>query len=340
MSYELELSVGTQDMDYDRIPDWWEYQNGLSITNQTDAFADFDGDWIDNLWEYKLGYDPHVYNTNNYAFAEATRAVDTRIAGKTPTNAIKIYSTQNHSAGIYERNTNCWAADIDLTSCSPWNSYTIYPFQRAGTLISPRHAVFVNHIFANLSFWVPPGNTLRFVDATNGIYTATIESVHHLNTANADLTVATLTADVPTSRFGFAKVLPDNFTNYLGRTDIHVPGLCLDQEEKAIVNDLEFIKIGPGVARGDCYFNLSIYGARTNFCDGNPVPGDSGNPGFIIINGEPVLLTLMVFPIGGGAGTPVSTFKNEINAIMSQSGNYSLTEIDLSDYDEIPVGLR
>jgi hypothetical protein len=348
LTFDLELPMSNYDGDYDKIPDWWEAQNGLCYTNEADAFADPDGDWIDNLWEYRLELDPQVYNTNNYAFADAMRAVDSRIEGIEPFNAIKIYTTQNHSAGIYERNTNCWAADIDLTCCSPWNSYASY--KRAGTLVSPRHALFVNHINYGLSFWVPENNTLRFVDSTNGVYTAIIDEVHHLVTTNADITIAVLHDDVPTNRFHCAKILPGNFTNYLGHLNIHIPGLCLDQEEKALVHNLDknILAKTYGIEFGtDCSFTIPVCGPRTNYYDLNEDlgigkaglrSGDSGNPGFVILNDEPILLTLWV-RAGGGSGSAITTFKDDINDVLNLTG-YSLTEVDLSGYDVIPGKLR
>lgn len=335
MGVTIEFTLSNCDDDEDRIVDFWEQSNGLSWTNNIDAFADPDGDWIDNMWEYRLQLDPDSYDTNNYAFADAMQAVDSRIEGKNPATSLKIYSTQDHGNTNYVRNTNCWAADIDLTSCSPWNSYNSY--KRAGTLISSRHALFVNHIDFGDSFWVPAGYDLRFVDETNGVYTATIDSVYHL-TNGVDLTVAVLEEDIPTNRFSIAKVLPDNFTNYIGKLDIHVPGLCLDQEEKALIHDVDKADtVGVTNLNGVTY-QYPIYGDRINYNE-PLVGGDSGNPGFIILNNEVVLLTVWH---GGwrGSGSSVNSFKSEINTIMNQSGSYSLQEFDFSDFDEIPAKLR
>jgi len=341
MDYDLNIYPSYADKDHDDLLDLWEYQNGLSGTNRGDAYADLDGDWIDSFWEYRLELDPNIYNTNNYAFADAAHAVDSRIAGKDPADAIHIFNTNCYDSGIFVRNTNCWAADLDLTCISPWNDYTPGQWDErhhAGTLISPRHAIFAEH------FHIPAGNTLRFVDATNGIYDATIASVHHVVTNNADLTVAVLDSDVPTNRISFAKILPANFTNYLGHIDLHVPSLCLDQEEKALIHDLGENRLRyPTIVGTGSYFSFPSYGDRKNYYDVTEagtglIAGDSGNPAFIILNDEPVLIT--VWTVGSsGIGTAITRFKDEINAVMNATG-YSLSEIDLSDYDEIPLPLR
>ncbi len=49
------------DTDGDDLPDKWEADNSLHLTDSTDAFADADGDRIPNLWEYSHGTDPLNY---------------------------------------------------------------------------------------------------------------------------------------------------------------------------------------------------------------------------------------------------------------------------------------
>jgi len=63
-----------------------------------------------------------------------------------------------------------------------------------------------------------------------------------------DLTVGVLDADVPTNRISYAKILPDNYADYL-RAGERLPVLCLDQEEKAIVKDLSSLH-RPPIANG------------------------------------------------------------------------------------------
>jgi len=64
--------------------------------------------------------------------------------------------------------------------------------------------------------------------------------------------------------------------------------------------------------------------------------GDSGNPMFIIVNDQPVLLT--VWTSGGpGRGTSVTAFKDDINGMMNDlGGGYQLEEIDLSGFNVLP----
>ena len=47
------------DKDNDGIPDTWEIANGLDEGDPTDAFCDYDGDQVWNIYEYQLGTDPN-----------------------------------------------------------------------------------------------------------------------------------------------------------------------------------------------------------------------------------------------------------------------------------------
>ncbi|MEN9841224.1 MAG: hypothetical protein RL376_1024, partial [Verrucomicrobiota bacterium] len=62
------------------------------------------------------------------------------------------------------------------------------------------------------------------------------------------------------------------------------------------------------------------------------IGGDSGNPAFLIINGQLVLLTCWTYG-GGGSGTSVHNQKAAINTLMTTlGGGYQLTPVDLSAF--------
>ena len=77
-------------------------------------------------------------------FAKAAAdAIDNPIADADPQTDMAIFTTQDHANGIYVRNPNCWAADLDLTGVSPWNSRS--GALRAGVAISPRDVLTSEH---------------------------------------------------------------------------------------------------------------------------------------------------------------------------------------------------
>lgn len=245
--------------------------------------------------------------------------IDDRINGLTG-SASPIYTTQNHNTPIYVRNSGCWASDIDLTSISPWNS-TNQQFM-AGTLISPRHIIFAAH------YQLSTGSTIRFVDNNNNIVTRTMtdKRTHpSYSPYYPDISIGVLDSDVPNS-ISFAKILPQNWTSYLPSLSPskRLPCLVLDASETALISEL-------GSLNTMATFYAPTLTNRLIFFE-NIVVGDSGNPAFLIVNGELVIITVWTYG-GSGAGTSIVYHKDAINTMMSQlGGGYSLTEIDLSSF--------
>lgn len=262
------------------------------------------------------------YVTGSLA-ANITAAVDSRIDGKSPSSALRVFTTQDHAGGVYLRNSACWAADLDLTPISPWNS--VGANTRAGTLVSPRHVIFAAHYPAIA------GMTIRFVQADNTIVTRTVTAVlTHPSYVPyfPDIQVGVLSSDVPEG-ITFARVLPADWAEHLPLLNLvrSLPCLCLDQEEKALVTDLSNLGNSANfVAPSQLNFaqRLAFYESK--------VGGDSGNPAFLIVNDELVLLTVWTYG-GAGSGTFVTPQIAAINAMMTAlGGGYQLTEADLSGF--------
>ena len=282
--------------------------------------------------EYRAGAtsDTFIEYVAAAAASNATAAVDDRIANKDAT-AKPIYSTQNHETATYVRNPNCWAASLDLTCISPWNSTG--GGTRAGTLISPRHVLFCEH----LDFHPTVGATIRFIAADNTVETRTITALatHPDYTPNyqytphfPDITIGVLDSDVPNT-ISFAKVLPQNWGEYFPSVGapvagLTIPSLVLDQEEKALVADWRSSSMLN-------YFALPVNAQRQIFFE-TIISGDSGNPAFLIINDELVVLNTWTFG-GAGSGTNLVPHKDAINTMMtSLGGGYQLAEVDLSGF--------
>jgi hypothetical protein len=251
-----------------------------------------------------------------------TDSIDTRTSGIIASTLTKsIFSTQNHNTATYVRNMSCWAASggLDLTCISPWNSTGANT--RAGTLISPRHIIFAAH------YQIDVGSTIRFVDQNNNVVTRIIinKLTHPAYTPYyPDITIGILDSDVPAS-IGYAKILPQNWANYLPSLSSknRLPCLYLDQEEKALIIDLVGIN-------SSTLFNSPSIASRLSFYE-NIISGDSGDPFFLIVNNQLVILSVVTY--ADGAGTFISLHKDTINSMMNSLGGvYSLTEADLSSF--------
>lgn len=237
----------------------------------------------------------------------------------------KLFSTQNHSTSTYVRNVDFWCNNgIDLTCISPWNSNSAN--RKAGTLITPRHIVNAAHYEYNV------GTKIRFVSMNNVMHEYTIVGKKRhpdYQPYAPDLTVYTLDSDVDSS-ISPCKLFPADAFNYItagNLNDTRPAALGLDQEEKGLIIDMASNKS----------FLTSVDSDRLIFNE-SKILGDSGNPAFVIINGELVLVTLWTFG-GAGSGTAINENIAALNQMIidsdAQSGantGYTVTEFDLSAF--------
>lgn len=291
------------------------------------------------------------YKTNSLA-KHISDSIDNRLLNKTPSpTTINIFSTRDDNTNTYIRNSQCWAANLDLTCISPWNSTG--GSQRCGVLISPRHIIFAAH------FQINNNATIRFVDANNNVIIRTITNkLTHPNYSNPipffpDITIGILDQDVPNS-ISFAKILPLNWNNYLPTLTIEndniaggfaIPCLYSNQQKKAVITELrslilpeEYTLPPPGSIPWpengrftNTLFRTPTITSRAGFFE-SIITGDSGSPAFLIINDELVLITVWTFG-GAGGGTSLLYFKDDINNMMNTlGGGYQLTEINISTF--------
>jgi hypothetical protein len=246
--------------------------------------------------------------------AHCEAQVASRLSG-----SLEVFTQQDGTTFI--RNPACWASGIDLTCASPWNSTG--GLQRAGTLISPRHVLFCEHA----DFHPAVNASIKFVSQDGAVVTRTITALEthpQYISLYPDITIGVLDSDVPAS-ISFAKVLPDDWAEYLPNLAVRqtVPILRLNQQERATTAGLWRLSVGrfscvaPAPA-GDYYEPIVV--------------GDSGNPVFLIVNAQPILVGTFTFG-GAGSGTFVSAHIAAINTMMDDlGGGYTLTEADLSAF--------
>ncbi len=250
------------------------------------------------------------------------KEIDDRITGVfAGLTTRSMWYTRGSNTAAWERNPNIFTNNgraIDLFGQSPWNSTDQY--KRSGTLVSPRHLIFSKH------FPLVKDSTVVFVNSSNEITTRTVTKVE-LSSTN-DLGVALLDRDVPTS-IPFYPIIPRaTWEQYLKGIDGNtlIPIIYLNQNDR----------VGVHVVKAISFYNGSINmshakgeGKRAEF-DDPVIGGDSGNPAFAVIGGQPVLLFAHYdSPFGPNLG---SLF-NEVNAIMGRlGGGYQLSTVDLRDF--------
>jgi hypothetical protein len=232
----------------------------------------------------------------------------------------EMYTTKNHANAVYVRNPlNLYRGATTDTSCvAVWNSVQGNG-RMGGTLITPLHIMYAAH------YPFRAGDTLRFVDMTNGVHTVTVESV---TTVAPDFGIARLTA--PITACSFAKVLPAGcYATKLPGIANGIPIIGVNQYRQIFMNP--FFSYEPnGSGLGYRYpfaaeFGVQRYGL-------NIINGDSGSPAFAQLDYQLVLLGCWVSG-GSGISTDVAGNHAAINAALTAlGGGYQLTDVDLSPY--------
>ncbi len=312
-----KLPYGNFDSDRNELPDWWEEQTGLlSCGEPHGELDDTDGDGLINLHEYWAGCNPLVPDGLNTLLSAMARSIDDRLLGKDPANSRHIYS--NYAQLI--TNAACWIAGIDISCASQKNNIGL-PNTRSGTAISPRHIIMASHYSA------PIGTEFTFRGNDGILYARTLIATNRL--AGCDINVGVLDTDLP-STVSSAKFLPSDYMDYMG-TGRGLPTLVFDYERKALVMELNAL---PNDKRmlASCHFSNNIL--RNPFGE-DIIPGDSGNPRFLVLDNQVVLLHLL-WHGAAGSGDFVTLWRDEIQAAMDElAAGYQLETIDLSAYPAI-----
>ena len=274
--------------------------------------------------------------------------IDTALIGANPATQQKVYTSQDSVTPAYVRNTNFFLQATHaeaLTCASPWNSAG--GARRAGTAITPRHAVCAKH------YSIPVGATLRFVASDNTVVERTVVQAANIIASNPlypppsplsnDVWLMLLDSDLPASithcklfPYEYETHLPDGSTTEGGAA---IPLLALDYSENGIV--LDYLgKNGPLIPPTP--FNWWIKPTMTDRLVFNDpiIVGDSGNPIFTAIGSE---LWLMSTFTGGGSGPAYGGLVTELNAMITTLDTlegditgHTVTVGDLSSYTSYP----
>ena len=235
------------------------------------------------------------------------------------------------------RNDDFWGKNIDFTAVSVWNDRG-YPAggasadfrMRGATAVTARHIVMAKH------FALSVNDKLWFVTSDGTWIQRTVSRV--ASDGSTDISVALLDSPLP-STIKPVKVVPSDFESYFdrdtaGNIGINARPICVgfDHEKKGLF--FQVTKAGAGASKIIAYFDGSLVPAPYDEIAEDLASGDSGNPLFIIIDGEPVLLTSWYTTSTSPAyNSYISTINGLIASVDSAEGistGYTLTEKNLS----------
>jgi hypothetical protein len=243
-------------------------------------------------------------------------SIDSRLAGKSAATALNLYDSYFVPYDyVGPRNPLVWCADVDDITCiSPRNSYEGYA--RAGTLLAPDILILANH------FPIIAGQTVDFYTMDSVLVRRTVSATYHV--PSTDLLLCRLDVDVPGS-IHHAKVFPaavwDTILAQGLVSSAQIPGLRLDQQEKALTGDWSYELTGTT-------FQAPVNAKRLEFYE-PVITYDSGNPAFLLYGTQLIILTVWTWG-GGGGGSSIHYNRATINSAMTGLGSpYQLTEASI-----------
>lgn len=199
------------------------------------------------------------------------------LATQAPLSANSVFS--NYKSRNVSLWSNGWTRRIDLTGVS-WSQ------KQSGTAITPRHIVFAAH------YKMKTGSVIRFHDRDGQPHRRTVQDLisfrNRDDAARADIAVALLDEPLPSGVKSY-RLLPPR--NDYGQTLPGCPVLVTEQKRRVFIHQVNR-QVGSSIFfHQHPDFPASLYKYL--------VMGDSGNPSFLLVGGEPVLIQTHT---GGGSG--------------------------------------
>jgi hypothetical protein len=262
-----------------------------------------------------------------------------------PTNIMAVYN----GGTSWTRNTNCIVSSANNGYDTSGVSINLFGVGGQGaTLISNRHVLLANHV--STTFTLP--QTVYFVNNSNVTFSYTITSLSRIGpssgTGYTDISIGYLNATVDTS-LKYYKVFSSNFLDYLKKgtssasfqfLNPYLAAFYMDGEKKFLCGDIDGLFLTDTTSP-----KLSlVFSENTERYDNSElaIGGDSGNIIFLPVDNEIVLLgswftgSPSIKSVGYqiGVSSYICANISAINSAMTSLAgtNYSLTEIDLSNY--------
>ena len=259
----------------------------------------------------------------------AGNQIDNRLSEALPSNSLPLFSSRDFSLTDipWTVNPDSWTkkgTPLDFTGVAGYISVGYNTANRLGTLISPRHFIAASH------YHPAKDEKLAFIDKDGNRIERTV--VGGQSIGSTDVFVGVLDSDLPDSIAYYPIMASSTLQSLIKKFNVgslDVPIVAFDQEAKALVRSLSGIS--------NTYISQTAYteGSRKEFSE-DVISGDSGNPGLMIIDNQPVLLSAHHTAVAANSSGPnYGNYINEINSIMvTFGGGYQVTEYNPTCFTE------
>ena len=320
--------------------------NGLDITGQAYGATDKSVNCLifDKHGNSEVSLSVTGQSENSLA-KYATSQINSRISSTmtVSANASMLTSFTDPAGVLYgggfnaSRSNSFWGEDIDFTSVSVWNTVgngsPLDYRQRGATAITKRHIIMAKH------FKLGVGADIYFVDPNGTWVSRRISAI--ADHASKDITVGVLDQDLP-DNISFSKITPSDTNDYLnldsskGIKGYYKPIVAgFDLEKQLILIQLTSAK---NTSDNTSYNTApsSLEDPYDNLAE-KIVTGDSGQPLFIIISGEAVLLTSHFTANFSGAvvGPSYIASTSDINDLIASADSTAgvSTSLKVTEFD-------
>ena len=237
------------------------------------------------------------------------------------------------------RSEEFWGKNVDFTAVSVWNNEgyggagTEDFRMRAATAITKRHVIMAKH------FPVAASKVIYFVDPDGNWISRTVSAI--ASHGSADITVGTLNEDLPDD-ITPVKVIPSNINEYFRRntttdavdSSYRPIAAGFDHQKKALLMQITNMDNAAGLFT--FFANpATLFTPYSNLAE-TLESGDSGNPCFLIVDGEAVLIgTFYTTASGPSIASYISAINTLITSADSSAGvstNLTVTPFDLGKF--------
>ena len=228
----------------------------------------------------------------------------------------RLFSGFTQATFSWIRNPACWVRSYN------WTGYAAgingLGGVGGGTLITRRHILLANHVqYPALPF------DIFFVNASSRTIQYKVTAVRQVG--DTDIAIGTLDRDADPSLTVY-KILPDNWQSY---AKLPLPVLYSNQDRNVSTADVSSVDSGTATVRVPAFEVARSFGEAIR-------GGDSGNPIFVQVGGELVLLGAwwkQGYVSAGEVGyfPWVCTYRGAIESITGQK----LQTADLSGFDKV-----